>query len=155
MVAAGHFGWPVPLVAVAGTRLSGPSAAPVWAGLAAVGLVVWAGHLRGICPRCVRRMPDLPGREAQRRARTLDWVHHWWRRPVTWVVVAGDLVLLHVAGGRWASWSAVTLVAAAAAGMWALDRHARLAPWCPQCPGGGLGGVVPCPVPTGAGGGRR
>jgi hypothetical protein len=89
LVPVGHFGWPVPLVAVAGTRLSGQSAALAWTGLLGVSLAVWLWHLWGICPWCARRIPDLPAREAERRARALDWVHRWWRHPVTWVAAAG------------------------------------------------------------------
>jgi hypothetical protein len=161
LVPVGHFAWPVPLVAMAGTRLSGLPVgsgrlvALAWTGLLAVSLAVWLWHLRGICVRCARRIPDLPSREAERYAWALDWVHRPWRHRLTWAVIAGDVVLTHVAGGRWAAWSAVTVTAATAAVMWALDRHARLQPWCPRCPGGGLGDDVSCPAPIGAGGGHR
>jgi hypothetical protein len=155
LVVAGHFGWPVPLVAVAGVRLTGQLVELAWLGLAGVSMTVWLWHLWGICPACARRMPALPGREAERRARVLDWVHSWWRRPVTWVVVAGDLVLNQVLGDWWTVCPAVTMVVATAAGMWALDWHARLAPWCPRCPGGGLGDGVCRPRPAGLGGGQR
>jgi hypothetical protein len=134
-------------------RLSGHGVALAWLCLAGVSLAVWLRHLWRICPRCARRMPDLPDHQAGRHARALAWVHRWWRHPATWAVIASDVVVAHAAGGRWAAWSALTVTAGTAAGMRALDWHARLAPWCPDCPGGGLGDEVCRPAPAGRGGG--
>jgi hypothetical protein len=147
---AGHHGWPVPVVAVAGLRVSGPQ---LWLPVLLVSTALWLVHLRGICPRCVQRMPDLPAVQAARHARALGWVHRPWQ-PLTWAVIAVDLTVA-VAGARWLVASAVIGAVGAGALMWALDRHARLQPWCPQCGHGGLGDDAVCLAPTGQGGGVR
>src|SRR5512144_272779 len=152
VVRVGHFGWPAPLLVAVGMRLTQHSVSLLgWLPVLAVAVLPWAAHLVGICPRCARRMPTRPGRAAERHARALAWAHRPWRRPVTWVVTVAHLGLTWVAGGRYAAWSALTLAIALGAAMWALDWHARLQPWCPQCPGGGLGDTVRHPAPSGLG----
>jgi hypothetical protein len=155
LVRVGHFGWPAPMLVAVGMRLTQDSVSPlVWLPVLAAAVVPWAVHLVGICPRCARRMPTLPQQAAERHARALDWAHRPGKRPVTWVVTAANLALTF-AGGPYVAWSALALAVAFGGAMWALDWHARLQPWCPQCPSGGLGDDVVCPAPAGLGGGRR
>jgi hypothetical protein len=151
LVAAGHYGWPVPLAIAVGMRFM-PSMAYALSPLLVAGLVPVAVHAGGICPRCApHSTPTCPTREVERARTALALTHRPLRQPVTWAVLAAHLAVTFGFGGVYGRWSSVTVIVAFAGGMWAVRRHARLRPWCPWCSGGGPG-EDPAPAPDGPGG---
>lgn len=116
-----------------------------WLGVAVVASALLAGFLFGIdaaaihtglfCDYCMARITADGAGEAARRARTLRFVHHEWRRTesaayvvmvaapyVGWLVGVDVLRFLGMPLLPWMAWSAWTVVV-----------HRRLQPWCPQC----------------------
>jgi hypothetical protein len=154
LVAAGHYGWPVPLAVAVGMRFM-PSLGWAYAlsPLLVAGLVPLAAHGAGICPRCAPAMvPTCPTEEVERARTALEWVHRPLAHPLTWAVLAAHLLISFGWGGVYGRWSAVTVVVAFAGEMWAVRRHARLRPWCPWCRSGGHGEEDQAPAPVGPGG---